>query len=133
MPPSLSVSTNLGPLRAPRTRYVVSEDEDEDEDSEEDVEDIEDVEDVKEGLGKKKVNQERESGRPPPPVSREILRLRYSALGASLAGNSESLLASAADADAFNPDWTPQDLEYTSLGFGKKTALFACESISFGC
>ena len=43
MPPSLSVSTNLGPLWAPRTHYIVSEDEDEHVDSEEDVEDIEDV------------------------------------------------------------------------------------------
>jgi hypothetical protein len=129
MPPALSVPTNLRPLQAFQTRYLVSEDEDEDD--EEDMKNVEDAgEDDEE---EKEVNQEEESHRPPPSVSRDILQLGCETLAASPAGRSEPPLALAADVDAFNPDWTPQDLEYTSLGFGQKTASFVCKSISFGC
>lgn len=103
----------------------------EDEDEEEDEEDEGNVKRVGEG---KKVKQEKKSDRPQPPVSRDILRLGsgYGASGASMAGSSKSPLALAADVDAFNPDWTLQDLEYTSMEFGKKTASFVCKSILFG-
>src|SRR5437588_2266129 len=127
MPPVLSVPTNLRPLhrQAFRTRQTFSEDEDE-----EDEEDTEDVGAVEEG---EETNRQEESDELPPPVSRDIFRLRYEALGASLTGSSEPPHALAADVDVFNPDWTCQDLEYTTLGFGKKTASFVCKSISFRC
>ena len=127
MPPVLSVPTNLRPLhrQAFRTRQIFSEDEDE-----EDEEDKEDVGAVEEG---EETNRQEESDGLPPPVSQDIFRLRYEALGASLTGSSEPPRALAADVDVFNPDWTRQDLEYISLGFGKKTASFVCKSFSFRC
>ena len=125
MPPVLSVPTNLRPLyrQAFRTRQIFSEDEDE-----ENEEDKEDVEAVEKG---EETNWQEESDGLPPPVSRDIFRLRYEALRASLTGSSEPPRVLAADVDVFNPDWTRQDLEYTSLGFGTKTASFVCKSISF--
>ena len=127
MPPVLSVPTNLRPLhwQAFRTRQIFSEDEDE-----EDEEDKEDVGAVEEG---EETNRQEESDGLPPPVSWDIFWLRYEALGATLTGSSEPPRALAADVDVFSPDWTRQDLEYTSLGFGKKTASFVCKSISFRC
>src|SRR5205807_83230 len=110
------------PLVGLRTRQIFSEDEDE-----EDEEDKEDVEAVEEG---EETNRQEESDGLPPLVSRDIFRLRYEALRASLTGCSEPPRALAADVDVFNPDWTRQDLEYISLGFGKKTASFVCKSIS---
>ena len=127
MPPVLSVPTNLRPLhrQALRTHQIFSEDEDE-----EDEEDKEDVEALEEG---EETNRQEESDRLPPSVSGNIFRLRYEALGVPLTGSSEPPCVLAADVDVFNPDWTCQDLEYTSLGFGKKTASFVCKSISFRC
>ena len=101
--------------------------EDEDEEDEEDKEDVEAVEEGEE------TNRQEESDGPPPPVSRDIFQLRYEALGASLTGSSEPPRVLAADVDVVNPDWKRQDLEYTSLGFGKKTASFVCKSFSFRC
>jgi len=119
MPPVLSVPINLRPIQAFPTSHIVSEDEDED-DEEDDVWDV--------GEEEREAKQEEESDRHPPPVSRDILRLSNKASEASLAGRSESPLVLSADVGTFNPDWTLQDMEYTSLGFGKKTASFVCKS-----
>ena len=127
MPLALSDPTNLRAQALPTRHFFFSEDADE-EDEEEDEEDV----DEKEEEEKEKVNQREESDRPPPPVSRDVLLLKYEVLGPSLAGSSEPRLALAADHDVFNPNWTHQDLEYTSLEYGKKTALFVCKSIPFG-
>src|SRR5437660_11581894 len=105
MPPVLSVPTNLRPLhrQAFRTRQIFSEDEDE-----EDQEDKEDVEAVEEG---EETNRQEESDGLPPSVSRDIFRLRYEALGASLTGSSEPPHVLAAAVDVFTRDWTAREWE----------------------
>ena len=123
------VPTNLRPIRAlPRSgiRLPLSEDEDE-----EDVEDEEDEEDTEDEDGMREKKQDEEDS-PPPPVSRDILRLSDEASGApgSSESNDSHPLELAAGNVPFNPDWTLQDLEYTSLAFGKKSSSSVSKSIS---
>jgi hypothetical protein len=105
MLPAQTVPTDLG-LLPPKSTFKFLhclESEDEDEEDEED--------------NRTKEELELESENQPLPESPNTLR-------------SSSVLPSFhQDHDAFDPNWRNQDMEYTSLAFGKKTAFFVCKSI----
>ena len=67
---------------------------------------------------------------PLPPMSQDVLRLSNGpqADRGTSGGHMFSFSGLDEDSDAFNPNWTLADMEFTSLAFGKKTASFVCKS-----
>jgi len=116
MPPANSpiVPTSFRPLPYSLSDLLLSEDVDEEDEVEEEE--------------KKEVEQHNSL----PPLSQDVLRLSNepSEILNPTGGRTLSVSGLEADSNQFNPDWTDADTEFTSLAFGKKTALFVCKSTS---